>query len=97
MSSGFPQRANLNESITKTILSRAGNNTLMSEKVPWIDSVRDKIITVYKDDNDSLFNSHEFGRRLSCRNYRFKKFRNPRTLLFQRESDAKIRAHEMQK
>ena len=36
MSSGFPQRANLNESITKTILSRAGNNTLMSEKVPWI-------------------------------------------------------------
>jgi len=36
MSSGFPQRANLNESITKTILSRAGNNTLMSERVPWI-------------------------------------------------------------
>jgi len=33
MSSGFPQRANLNESITKTILSRAGNNTLMSEEL----------------------------------------------------------------
>lgn len=36
MSSGFPQRANLNKAITETILSRAGNNTLMSEKVPWI-------------------------------------------------------------
>lgn len=36
MSSGFPQRANLNESITKTILSRAGNNKMMSERVPWI-------------------------------------------------------------
>jgi len=36
MSSGFPQRANLNENIYKTILSRAGNNKKVSEKLPWI-------------------------------------------------------------
>jgi len=48
MSSGFPQRANLNESITKTILSRAGNNTMMSEKVPWIrvTSCRNEFLTL---------------------------------------------------
>ena len=34
--SGFPQRANINVDIAKTILERAGNNELVSKKLPWI-------------------------------------------------------------
>ena len=36
MSTGFPQRANINKNIYTTIMSRAGNNKLVSEKLPWI-------------------------------------------------------------
>jgi len=32
----FPQRANINEEVSKTILSRAGQNQLVSNLMPWI-------------------------------------------------------------